>query len=58
METIRNKFFKNTSFAFIFFISVSLFGQKQEKALDFIISSEDFRKWSLLIQILKQERNM
>lgn len=44
METIRNKFFKNTSFAFIFFISVSLFGQKQEKALDFIISSEDFQK--------------
>lgn len=44
MKTMGNKFLNSTSFAFIFFTSISLFGQKQEKALDFIISSEGFQK--------------
>lgn len=39
-----NKFMKHTSFVFIFLLSFSLYGQNQDKALDFIIGSGAFQK--------------
>jgi len=44
MKTMGNKFMKHTSFVFIFLLSFSLYGQNQDKALDFIIGSEAFQK--------------
>jgi LysM repeat protein len=44
MKTMGNKFMKHTSFVFIFLLSFSLYGQNQDKAIDFIIGSEAFQK--------------